>query len=131
MTDLNEQALAAAAAKIAISGVKVAAHAADTINSFIVEGHRLDRRAALHRYAVAVSEHRCRLMGPGSRRLASLFGAVEGVMLATGQAFVAHQRWLDHMRPVSRTYSADGSYVERHGAPDFGIAVAKMGASRG
>lgn len=94
--------------------------------------HRMDRRAALIRWNQYVLGERARMAKQaGIDRLTFkdrlfLDGGVMHALAAT-DAVVVWSRWVDYQRPVTREYAADGTYVDRHGAPDIGVAIHKMG----
>lgn len=103
----------------------------DTLDETKQFEHRLDRRAAMIRYNQYVMAERTRMVKmAGLDRLSFkdklLFDGGVLHALAATDAVVVWSRWVDYQRPVTREYAADGTYVDKHGAPDINVAVAKM-----
>lgn len=108
--------------------------AAGTIGDAIDETkqfeHRLDRRIAMIRWAQYVQASQIAKakagLGDLSFRDRLLFDGGVLHALAATDAVVVWSRWVDHQRPVTREYAADGTYVDKHGAPDINVAIGKM-----
>lgn len=118
-------------AQLAINALIDAGTIGDTIDETKQFEHRLDRRAAMIRYNQYVMAERTRMVKmAGLDRLSFkdklLFDGGVLHALAATDAVVVWSAWVDYQRPVTREYAADGTYVDKHGAPDINVVIGKM-----
>lgn len=115
----------------AINSLIDAGTVGDTIDEMKQHDHRLDRRAALVRYNRYVMSERARMAAlAGLDKLSFkqrllLDGGMNHVLMATDAVYV-WAKWVDWQRPVERTFAPDGTYIDKHGAPDINVAIGKM-----
>lgn len=117
-------------AQLAINALIDSDKIGDTLDETKQFEHRLDRRAAMIRWAQYLQASQIAKakagLGEMSFRDRLLFDGGVLHALAATDAVVVWSRWADHQRPVTREYAADGTYVDKHGAPDINVAVGKM-----